>query len=122
MRDDDVMRTTLDIDEDILKAAKAFAEAHGTTAGKVLSDWGRKALEPPASLRDDEIRNGVPVIRGRRGAPKTTSADVKALEEEMDLEDAQRFKGPLVRDAGELSDEEFRWKASRDEPDGPVGR
>ena len=31
------MRTTLDLDEDVLQAAKEMAAAQGTTAGKVLS-------------------------------------------------------------------------------------
>jgi len=32
------MRTTLDLDEDIVHAAKEIAAARGTTAGKVLSE------------------------------------------------------------------------------------
>ena len=39
------MRTTLDLDGDILQAAKELAAAHGTTAGKVLSELARKGLQ-----------------------------------------------------------------------------
>ena len=38
------MRTTLDIDDDVLLAAKELAEAQRSTVGKVLSDLARKAL------------------------------------------------------------------------------
>ncbi|HLE82721.1 MAG TPA: antitoxin, partial [Thermoanaerobaculia bacterium] len=35
------MRTTLDIDEDVLEAAKELAAVHRKTAGKVLSELAR---------------------------------------------------------------------------------
>ena len=38
-----VMRTTLDLDEDVLQAAKEIAAARGMTAGKVLSELARRA-------------------------------------------------------------------------------
>jgi hypothetical protein len=41
------MRTTLDIDEDVLRAAKELAAARKSTAGKILSELARRALEPP---------------------------------------------------------------------------
>jgi hypothetical protein len=42
------MRTTLDIDADILKAAGALAEAERKTLGQMLSDLVRKGLEETA--------------------------------------------------------------------------
>jgi hypothetical protein len=39
------MRTTLDLDADILRAVREMASANATTAGKVMSDLVRKALE-----------------------------------------------------------------------------
>ena len=39
------MRTTLDIDDDILQAAKEIAEIRGSTAGKVISELARKGLD-----------------------------------------------------------------------------
>ena len=41
------MRTTLDIAEDVLQAAKELAKRNGTTAGQVLSELARKALSRP---------------------------------------------------------------------------
>lgn len=38
------MRTTLDIEEDVLLAAKEIARQRGTTVGRVLSDLARKSL------------------------------------------------------------------------------
>ena len=38
------MRTTLDIDDDILVAAKELAAARQTTAGRVLSELARQAF------------------------------------------------------------------------------
>lgn len=39
------MRTTLDIDDDVLDAAKALARAAHTTSGKVISDVMRRAIQ-----------------------------------------------------------------------------
>lgn len=73
------MRTTLDIDDDILQAAKEIAANRRTTAGKVLSDLARQALEPRET---PEVRNGVPVLPARPGAPKITMELVNRLRDE----------------------------------------
>jgi len=80
MRDDRRVRTTLDLDPDVLQAAKELAAARGSTAGKVLSDLARKALETPRTLK---VRNGVPLLPRRpRGAPRPTMKLVDALRDE----------------------------------------
>ncbi|MFI4979221.1 MAG: antitoxin [Nevskiales bacterium] len=38
------MRTTLDIDEDVLTAAKELGRREGKTAGAIISELGRRAL------------------------------------------------------------------------------
>jgi hypothetical protein len=74
------MRTTLDLDDDILFAAKEIAAAKGLTAGRVVSDLVRKALEP---RREDRVRNGVPLMPPQApGAPKMTMRLVNELREE----------------------------------------
>ena len=62
------MRTTLELDDDVLHAAKEIAAARGSTAGKVLSELARKGLETPRPAR---MRNGVPLLPRRSGAPRT---------------------------------------------------
>ena len=79
------MRTTLDIDEDVLAAAKERAASQKTTTGKVLSDLARQALTRPAPGPLIE-RNGFFVLPSRGGV--VTSALVRRLEEEADLQDA----------------------------------
>jgi hypothetical protein len=41
------MRTTLDIDDDVLQAAKERARHTGSTAGRVISELARRALSSP---------------------------------------------------------------------------
>jgi hypothetical protein len=80
MRDDRKMRTTLDIDADVLQAAKEIAENRGTTAGKVLSELARKSL---SSGKEVQVRNGVPLMpRGPEGSPRLTMEMVNALRDE----------------------------------------
>lgn len=71
------MRTTLDIDDDVLLAAKELAEVQKSTVGKVLSDLARKALGP--ARKSAARRNGIPLLPPRKGARPVTSATVAAL-------------------------------------------
>ena len=76
------MRTTLDLDPDVLQAAKEIASVQGTTAGRVISDLVRKALEPAAATAP--VRNGVPLMPSRGpGAPKITMQFVNELRDEL---------------------------------------
>jgi antitoxin component of RelBE/YafQ-DinJ toxin-antitoxin module len=80
MRDDPRVRTTLDLDDDVLQAAKEIAEQRGITAGRAVSDLIRKALEPAAA--PVRLRNGVPLLSRRAGAPVMTMARVNELRDE----------------------------------------
>jgi hypothetical protein len=74
------MRTTLDIDDDILQAVKELASNRGATAGSVLSELARRALEP---TDPPLIRNGVPLLPRRPpGSAKPTMALVNKLRDE----------------------------------------
>ena len=71
------MRTTLNIDDDVLQAAKELAAVRGLTAGRVLSDLARTALAPDRPVR---MRNGVPLLPPRpSGAPRPTMKLVNDL-------------------------------------------
>jgi hypothetical protein len=74
------MRTTLDIDEDVLAAARELAAAGRSTAGKVLSDLARKGLTPPE--RPPIVRNGVPLLPPRPGSRPVTMEEVNRLRDE----------------------------------------
>jgi hypothetical protein len=43
------MRTTLDIEDDVLFAAKETARAQKRTAGEVISEWARATLTRPGT-------------------------------------------------------------------------
>jgi Arc/MetJ family transcription regulator len=80
MRDDQAMRTTLDIDDDVLQAAKELGALHGKTAGQVVSELARRALSPSATHR---LRNGVPVLPRRpAGSPRPTMRLVNQLRDD----------------------------------------
>jgi hypothetical protein len=62
------MRTTLNIDNDILAAAKELARQEGRTAGAVLSELARKGLSGQDGSKRQRVRsrNGVPVLPRRK--------------------------------------------------------
>ncbi len=59
------MRTTLDIEDDVLQAAKELAQRDGGTAGRVISDLARRGLNAPAPKRRPGPRGGVPLLPSR---------------------------------------------------------
>ncbi len=56
------MRTTLDIEDDVLQAAKELAAHDGITTGRMLSQLARKGLYPPETRTKGRVRNGVPIF------------------------------------------------------------
>ncbi len=76
------MRTTLDIDEDVLQAVKELAAATGRTAGQVVSDLARKGLAP-AQGGPPASRNGVPVLSSRGAdASRVTMRRIEQLRDD----------------------------------------
>jgi hypothetical protein len=73
------MRTTLDIDTDLLLAAKEIATGMNMTTGAVISELMRKALTSTAATSERAVMNGL------RVAPPTgkvvTSKMVKDIRE-----------------------------------------
>ncbi len=66
------MRTTLDIDDDVLMAVKEMARREKRSAGAVLSDAARRGIAPPASKSDEPVyRNGFRIIPSRGGIVTT---------------------------------------------------
>jgi len=91
------MRTTLDIDDDILAAARDLAKAEGRTMGEIISDLARRGLtaptqplgglaEPSASFDFDDW----PTLQGREGV-LVTPAMIERVQDELDMEDAEAW-------------------------------
>jgi hypothetical protein len=77
------MRTTLDIEEDVLLAAKELAEREGSTAGRIISLLARRGLSNPKSKlkKTEVIRGGVPLVRSR-GEVVTSDRIRKLMDQE----------------------------------------
>lgn len=73
-------RTTLQLEGDAIKVAKAHAQRHRLTLGQAVSDLIRKAAERPLST---EERSGLHVLRLSRRSPKVTAARVDELREDL---------------------------------------
>jgi len=75
------MRTTLDLEDDVIQAARELAALRGQTIGVVVSALARKGLETPGTAM--RSRNGVPLL-GRRpaGAARPTMKRVNELRDE----------------------------------------
>jgi hypothetical protein len=73
-------RTTLQLEADAMKVAKAHAERHRLTLGQAVSELVRQAADRPL-ITDD--RSGLRVLRLNRRSPKVTTETVDRLREEL---------------------------------------
>jgi hypothetical protein len=89
------MRTTIDLDDELLRTAKNIAEVRGQSLSKVISDLAWKGLRPDPAR--GETRNGFPVLPVRPGAHAVTPEHVTEL---LHLDDAVLHPEDL--DAGEV--------------------
>jgi hypothetical protein len=67
------MRTTLDIDDDVVAAARDLAACEHRSLGSVISALARQGLTPARVEADD----GLPVIRVPAGTPPITPEMVR---------------------------------------------
>ena len=74
------MRTTLDIDDEILLTVKQIAQQRKTTAGSVVSSLLRESLQPKSFKL--EYRNGIPLLPKRPHGPAVTAELVDRLLDE----------------------------------------
>lgn len=71
------MRTTVDLDEDILRVAKHLAREREQSLGRVLSGLIRQGLQPASRIA---VRRGViPTLPRKPGAQPVTAQIVKEL-------------------------------------------
>jgi len=61
------MRTTLDLDDDLVELARQLASQRKSSIGQVISELAKKSLQPKVSTH---IRNGVPVFMPKPGAKR----------------------------------------------------
>ena len=79
------MRTTLDIEEDVLQAAKGLAAKEKSTAGAVISRLARQGLLSAGRSTESsapKIRNGIPVFPMREDEIMTMDHIQRLLDEE----------------------------------------
>ena len=76
------MRTTLEIDDAVLRVVKDVARERQLSIGKVLSDFARKGMEP-ANLIETK-RGLIPTLPLKPGGGAVTSQMVKDLLESQD--------------------------------------
>ena len=74
------MRTTLDIDDDVLELARGVAHYRKQSVGKVISDVFRRNLQ---SAENEAIRNGVRIIHRPRDAATVTLEVVNRLRDDL---------------------------------------
>lgn len=74
------MRTTLDIEDDVLEVAKSLAKHRRLSLGKAVSDLMRKGVEPPAGRTGTQ--NGLRVITRGPGSKAVTLDIVNKLRDE----------------------------------------
>ena len=83
------MRTTLSIDDDVLYAVKSLALRQGRSAGEVLSELARRALQAPADAGDGQPAGLLDAQLAALGlvpyrapdVPVVTQAQIEALRE-----------------------------------------
>ncbi len=73
------MRTTIDLDDDVLRMARDLAQERAESLGRVLSDLARQGLQlmpnPKGRIRV------IPALPHKPGARPVTMQDVRDLEE-----------------------------------------
>lgn len=75
------MRTTLEIDDDVVMAARQLARIRNEKLGQTISDLARRGLLPE-SVPVIEMRDGIPVFMHPPGAVTVTSEMVRNLADE----------------------------------------
>ena len=88
------MRTTLNVDDDVLDVAKSMAHVRKMSVGDALSELARRGMSAPAALERDPVI-GLLVFAGPVNGPPITTEDVKRMKDELDREDAERAMGPF---------------------------
>jgi hypothetical protein len=85
------MRTTLDVEGDVLDAARALAAARSVSVGAALSELSRRGV---AARMPFGVRSGFPVFHVPAGTPGFGPDEVAAATGREDLEAARGVLEP----------------------------
>ena len=82
------MRTTLQLDDDVLAAARVLARQQRTSLGAVISELARQALVAPAPSsssehRGSDHRNGLPLLPWKEEGAPVDLEFVNSLRDEL---------------------------------------
>ena len=75
------MRTTLNLDDDVLDLLRQYSEARSVALGKAASELVRKGFASPTPTR---IVNGVVVFDVPPDSPRITTERIRELESELE--------------------------------------
>ncbi len=73
------MRTTLDLDDELLAAAKPLAKERGVSLGRLISELAQQSLQTKSKGR---MRNGFRLLEREPGAPIPTLELINRLRDE----------------------------------------
>jgi hypothetical protein len=73
------MRTTLELDDDLLATARQLSRQQGVTLGQLISELARQSLAAKAPIK---VRNGALLFVPTSGAPKPDLGIVNKLRDE----------------------------------------
>ena len=79
MRYDTRVRTTLELDDDVIEAARKIARERRITLGEVISELARRSL---ASDGPPKMRNGVPLFVPKHGRSRPDLMTVNRLRDD----------------------------------------
>jgi hypothetical protein len=85
------MRTTLDIDDDVLRAARDLARRQRTTAGRVISELARTVLAAAPTA----ARKGPKALHGFRPFPRRGGIVTNEVIDRLREEDARQGRGSM---------------------------
>lgn len=94
-----IMKTTLDLDDDLLIEAKAVAARRRTTLKAMVEHALRRELQPAEPENPDPEKFeigplGLLVLKKRPDQKSVTTEDIRRIQEEIDEEDLQRALHP----------------------------
>ena len=76
------MRTTLNLDPQLLSTAKRLAASRSVALGDIISELANKGLEAESQVQSSAKRkSGFPVFKSAKGAPMIGLDDVKQDED-----------------------------------------